>query len=200
MQFNFSTWRSAIATIVAAVGLALIAVGSPNAAAPPEPKGQPIALVNPSFDADDNGRFPGWRALEHNTGNSYSFTADRSVLHSAPSSARIQRYGKEFYGLLEQRVKIAPEWVGKTMRLSGFLKTVGATGQGGGFTLQARSGDDSILAHDHMDDRRVRGDQPWKSYSILLKLPPGTSFLSVGAMLEDDGTLWVDDLALVLMD
>jgi hypothetical protein len=201
MNHGFCAWRRAAANILVAGGLALMSVVGSNAATTtPQPKGQPIPLVNPSFNADDNGRFNGWTAIEHMTANSYHFTADDRKPHSAPTSARIERYGPEFYGLLQQRLKVPPEWIGKTVRLTGFLKTAGATGKGGAFTLQARGGDDSILAHDHMDDRRVRGDQPWKSYSTLFKLPTGTWFLLVGVMLEDDGTLWADDLALELID
>ena len=65
--------------------------------------------------------------------------------------------------------------------------------------MQARNGSDGVMLHDHMDGRRVRGDQDWQRYSVEMKIPPGAWALQVGVMLEDDGTLWADDLALHLM-
>ncbi|MEO7640271.1 MAG: hypothetical protein ABIU07_02555, partial [Ramlibacter sp.] len=106
----------------------------------------------------------------------------------------------EAFGLLEQRVVAQPAWEGHTVRLSGSLKTVGATGGGGALVLQARTASAVILTHDHMDDRRLKGDQGWKKVSVQLKLPPQTRQLLVGVMLEEGGTLWADDLMLELLD
>ena len=54
----------------------------------------------------------------------------------------------------------------------------------------------SFLAHDFMTRSRVRGAADWQRYSIELKLPPATTRLELGAMLEGAGTLWVDDFEL----
>lgn len=185
-------WRCALCATLSACA----------AAAPPPllPPGQPVPLQNPSFNPGANGKIEGWTLLEHMTGNSYTFVADGKAAHSAPASMRIRRHGKEFYGLAAQTIKVRPEWINKTVRLSGFLKTSGATGTGAGLVLQARSGIDTILANDHMNENRVKGTQGWKRYSISMRIPPGTWALQVGAMLEDDGTLWVDDLALAVLD
>lgn len=184
-----------------ALGLAFaLAACSSNPPEVPLAPGQPIALANSSFAISGSGSLEGWSQAEHMNGNSYAFELEALDARSAPASARIRRYGPEFFGLLEQRVRVQPVWVGKTVRLSGYLRTKGATGTGGALVLQARDGGGSILAHDHMDGRRVRGDQVWQRYDIALKVPPGTWELQVGVMLEDDGTLWADDLALDLMD
>lgn len=169
----------------------------PEAALPP---GQPIALKNPSFNADAQGRFIDWASVEHNAGNSYSFVADAEDAHSAPSSARIRRHGPEIFGLLEQTMRVQPAWFGKTVRLSGYLKTAGANGGGGSLILQARDSGGLALVHDHMDNRKVKGDQGWKLYTAQVKIPTGAWAIQVGAMLEDGGTLWADDLVLELMD
>lgn len=159
-----------------------------------------VALNNPSFNADAQGRFPGWTLHEHNRGESYTFVADAANAHSAPTSARVQRHGVEFFGLMQQLIKIRPEWYGKTARLSGYLRTEGAVGTGGALVIQARNSGSSPLAHDHMDDRRVTGTQGWKRYAVEVKIPTGAAEIQVGAMLQDDGTLWVDDLTLILLD
>ena len=160
----------------------------------------PIEMANPSFVANAAGDLTGWHKIEHASGNSYTFIADTKSPLSKPSSLRINRHGKEAYGLLEQRVPALPVWEGHTVRLSGSLKTAGATGGGGALILQARTTGDQILVHDHMNDTRLVGDQDWKKVSVQVKVPPRTGQLLVGVILEDGGTLWADDLVLELID
>jgi hypothetical protein len=162
--------------------------------------GQDVPLVNATFTPDAQGRVPGWTALEHNVGQSYTFVSDTQYAISPPASVRIRRHGREFYGMLDQRVTIKPEWVNRTARLSGYLRTQGATGEGAALVLMARDGSDQILAVEMMNGRRVRGDQDWKQYEVQVKLPPRTYALQVGVMLQDDGAMWADDLKLELVD
>lgn len=162
--------------------------------------GEAIALQNPGFVGEANGRIPGWSMLEHASGNSYTFVADTEHFTSPPSSVRIRRHGREIYGIMEQRVRAKPEWANRTVRLSAYLRTQGATGTGAALMLQARNGYEHILVNDHMDDRRVRGDQPWRQYAVQFKVPPSTWWLQVGVMLENEGTLWADDVKLELVD
>lgn len=195
--------RSPIAGLLLAASLCLALCACSGGTTVPEnalPPGQPIALKNASFDADAQGRLTDWVAVEHAGGNSYTFVADTQQPHSAPSSARIRRHGPEIFGILEQQVRVQPQWIGKTVRLSGYLKTAGANGVGAAIVLQARTSSGDALVFDHMDGRKVRGDQGWTRYSAQLKIPPNAWFLQVGVMLEEDGTLWADDLVLELMD
>lgn len=173
--------------------------------APPAPEVLPagavaIPLQNPSLNGDAQGRFAGWTLHEHMRGNSYTFVADATNAHSAPSSARIRRHGDEFFGLMQQLIPIPASWHGKTARFSGYLRTEGATGTGGALVIQARGSGGSPITHDHMDDHRVTGTQGWKRYSVEVKIPPGATDLQIGAMLQDDGTLWVDDVSLMLLN
>ena len=71
---------------------------------------------------------------------------------------------------------------------------------GGALTLQITDGSGNTLVHNYMDNRRVRGDQGWKHYSVEVKLPPQTYYVNVGPMLEEDGTLWADDMVLEILD
>lgn len=166
----------------------------------PAPTGKPIAMVNPSFNADAGGQIEGWHPIEHASGKSYTFVADRQSPRSRPSSLRIHRHGHEAFGLFEQRVEAPPEWAMRTVRLSAALRSAGVAGVGGGLVLQARTANNVILAHDHMDGRRLRGDVKWGRYAVELKLPPTTRSLLVGIMLEEGGTLWADDVTLELLD
>lgn len=192
--------RRRVLTLAAALPLAGCATGETVPPSTLPPGKESIPLANPGFTPDAAGKIPGWIALEHNAGNSYTFVPDTEFLVSAPASARIRRHGREFFGVLDQRVRVQPGWLGRTARLSGYLRTRGATGVGAGLIMLARDGSDQILAVDQMDGRRVTGDADWKQYSVQYKLPPNTWWLQVGVMLQDDGTLWADDLALDLLD
>lgn len=188
--------------VLAVVASVLTACAAPTL---PPPDALPagavaIPLKNPSLNGDTQGRFPGWTLHEHMRGNSYTFVADPVNALSGPSSARIRRHGDEAFGLMQQLIPIPPSWHGKTARLSGYLRTEGATGIGGALVVQARGSGGSPITHDHMDDRRATGTQGWKRYTVEVKIPPSATDLMVGAMLQDDGTLWVDDLSLVLLN
>ena len=101
---------------------------------------------------------------------------------------------------MNQLVPLQASWIGKTARLSGYLKTANAVDGGAGLMLQMLGGAGEILDWNHMNDSKVKLNQPWQSYSITLKILPKTAFISVGVMLEGGGTLWADDMKLELID
>ena len=160
-----------------------------------------IPIPNASFDqVSATGALLAWTASEHNQGNSYTFQADPNGAWSAPSSAKINRYGPEDFGLLSQQIRVQPAWVNKTVRLSAQLKTLGAVEAGAVLILQMNGSGGDIIAWNHMGTAPVRGTQDWKNYSIDLKVAPGTYSIKVGVMLEGAGTLWADDLKLEIVD
>lgn len=193
------------ASLALSVLLAACAAGGDPATATPSARqaGSPrvlIPIVNPSFDANAQGQLDGWEGLEHGRGGSYTFLPDSHSPHSPPSSARIRRHGVEEYGWLNQDIRVRPEWRGKAVRLSGFLRTEGAVGAGGSLILQVLDGGGGVLVWDHMTDRKIRGTQAWKRYTAQIAIPSQAYVVRVGAMLEEAGTMWVDDLALELLD
>ena len=159
-----------------------------------------ISLKNPSFDPDQQGKLIGWTAIEHGSGNSYTFVADPENALSIPTSARIRRHGSEPFGLLQQSISVHPSWYNKTVRLSGTLRGVDIGGAGGALVLRADDGSGQILAWNFMQNARVKDTQGWQRYTIELKIPPSAYSLIAGVMLEGDGTLWADNLAIELID
>lgn len=160
-----------------------------------------VPIQNASFDqASASGELAYWLASEHNQGNSYTFAARSDAVWSAPLSLKINRYGTETYGAMNQLVPLQASWIGKTARLSAYLKTADAVDGGAGLTLQMLGGAGEILDWNHMNDAKIKLNKPWQTYSITLKVLPKTSFISVGIMLEGGGTLWADDMKLELID
>ena len=164
----------------------------------------PVALVNPGFESNkpgEGGNPEGWVAIQHAGEESYDFPLDSSQRKTGVRSLRIKRIGPEPYGTITQVLPGAP-YAGKTVRLSAWIRTeaVPVSRRGGaGLVLSALRGS-SFLAHDHMKNARVQGTTDWKRYSIELAVPPRTDRLELGATLEGDGTMWIDDVEFEVVD
>lgn len=176
----------------------LVAVWSPAASA------TAIPLVNPGFESARpglHGSPEGWTALQHAGEESYDFALDSGQRKSGTQSLRIKRIGPEPYGTISQ-VLGGAQYAGRTVRLSAWIRTKdvpdGRRG-GAGLVLMAMR-DSAILAHEFMKRDRVRGTTDWKRVTIELALPPRTTRLEAGATLEGEGTLWVDDFVLEVVE
>lgn len=187
-----------IRSLAALLALALVAVDAPDAAAAAVP------LVNPGFESTRpgiGGHPEGWTAIQHAGDESYDFALDSGHKHSGTQSVRIKRIGPEPYGTIMQVVD-ATALAGRTVRLSAWVRTDGipASGRGGaGLVLTAMRGS-SIIAHEFMKKSRLRGTGDWKRVSIELALPARTTRLEAGATLEGDGTVWIDDFELEVVE
>jgi len=129
----------------------------------------------------------------------YEFTVDNVDAYSSPSSARIRQVQVEDFGVLDQTIAVPECWRGQRARLTGYLRTAAADGVGAGLVMQTVSPDGGIQTWNHMNDARVRGTQPWRRYQIELPIPANAERLRVGVMLEEQGTLWADDLSLEII-
>lgn len=155
-----------------------------------------ITLQNPSFVASASGLLDGWIHSEHGSGHSYTFEADTAIFHSGPSAARIQRHGPELYGMLSQAIPVDPSWVGRTLRVSAYVRSEGldTVGAGGGaLTIRADRVGGGHAGQNFMLEDRLKGDNKWRQIQVEFLVPVYAGSLRVGAMLQGGGTLWVDD-------
>ncbi len=186
---------SAVVLVAAMAGAALAQAPScPSSDMPAK-----VFLQNPSFQAGPDGRPLHWVAKEHRVSGHYEFTVDTVEPYSAPGSARIRRVKVEDFGVLDQTLSVPACWLGQRARLSAYLRTAGADGVGAGLVMQTVSPDGGIQTWNHMNDARVRGTQTWKRYEIELAIPVNAERLRVGVMLEEEGTLWADDISLEIV-
>ena len=164
----------------------------------------PVALVNPGFESKnpgEGGNPEGWVAIQHAGAESYDFALDSGQKRSGTQSMRIKQIGPEPYGTIAQ-VLDGGRYAGRTVRLSAWIRTESipdGRNTGAALVLTAMRGG-AILAHDFMARDRVRGTTDWQRYTIQLRLPPATTRLELGAMLEGAGTLWVDDFELEIVE
>src|SRR5262245_14127237 len=126
-----------------------------------------------------------------NQPESYEMTVDKTVIHSGSGSARIRFIGPktEGFGSLMQIFK-ANKFQRKRLRLSAWMKTEEADAA----QLWMRmDGPSTVLAFDHMDNRRVTGTTQWRRYEVVLDVPAETQKIAFGALVQGRGTAWVDD-------
>lgn len=109
---------------------------------------------------------------------------------------------KGFGSLMQQF--IPSEYLGKRVRLSGYLKTKDVLGWSGmwmridGEAVQGKS--PKMLGFDNMNDRRIVGTTDWKQYEIVLDVPSDSKLIAYGILTSGTGLIWMDDLKFEIID
>jgi hypothetical protein len=87
----------------------------------------------------------------------------------------------------------AENYVGKRVRLSGWIKTEDAN-QGGGSLWLRIDGQErgQMLGFDNMQNRAVKGTSDWQEASLVLDVPDGASALAYGFFVSGGGKMWVN--------
>jgi hypothetical protein len=88
---------------------------------------------------------------------------------------------------------IPDDYLGKRVRLTGYLKTNIIKGWVG---MWFRIDGDRAkpLGFDNMQDRKIKGITDWKKYEIVLDVPANSKYIAYGVLLAGSGTVWLDDL------
>jgi C-terminal processing protease CtpA/Prc len=159
--------------------------------APRLERSQLQSLLN--FEMPQDGGVPtGWKASPSST----VFT-DGSVVHGGQWSARIERNADSPAAFSSFAALIPIDFLGTTIELRGFLRTQDVKDFAG---LWMR--EDGVfaknLAFDNMQSQQVKGTSDWTEYMIRLPLRTGARELAIGALLSGTGTVWVDDLQLLI--
>jgi len=162
--------------------LALLAL-APDRALPQEDYLMVLSFESPELT--------GWTGGPRET-----LSQDSLVAHSGRYAGRIDRVpgsGGQFSAFtLSLPVTVA----GDTLELRGWLRTDGVTGFAGLWLRQdGRSG---VLQFDNMQSRNLSGTTEWAEYRIALPLDERAREVFLGALLVGEGTVWVDDLELVV--
>lgn len=84
---------------------------------------------------------------------------------------------------------------GKSIRLTGFIKTENVTGGYAGLWMRI----DPQIAFDNMGNRGITGTTDWKEYEITLPLnPTKTDKILIGGLLVGKGKMWLDNLKITI--
>jgi len=153
--------------------------------------GQPSKLVaGLGFELARTQRVPpGWAANEVESVDTVS-----DVVHDGTGALRIKRTpGRAGYSSVTMRVP--DDAIHSDVELRGYLRTDSIDGFAG---LWIRIDTDAgVAAFENMQNQRLNGTSDWKQYSV--KVPyKGAATVTFGVLLTGGGTVWADDLSLVI--
>jgi hypothetical protein len=180
-------------------------VAAPAAAMPPSASAaNAVAVVNPGFESSlpgIDGNPEGWYSYQHAGPVSYKISLDADVVHGGRQSVRIDNIGPEIYGTLAQIVR-GPQFAGKTVRFTAWLKTRGVTGngwsKGTGLALTVYAGGQTV-AGTNFRKSAFGGTTDWTRHQTTVVAPAGTERVDIEISLTGPGTVWVDDVSLEVL-
>jgi hypothetical protein len=181
-------WKLAACLVLA--GAAVSAVHA-QSITPRLERSQLQSLLN--FEMAQDGGVPaGWKASPPST----VFT-DHSVVHGGQWSARIERSADSSAAFSSLGARIPIDFLGTTIELRGFLRTRDVK-DFAGLWMREDGAVVKSLAFDNMQSQQVKDTRDWTEYTIHLPLHPEARELLIGALLSGTGTVWVDDLQLLI--
>lgn len=129
----------------------------------------------------------------------YETGVDTAIFHGGKASAFLKAKGEkaEPFGALVQEFG-GSEFVGKRVRLSGYIKTHGVTEAA--MVMRTDGVDLQKANFDNMERRPISGDSGWKHYEIVLDVPEDTFGITFGIVLSGMGQVWCDDFTFQVVD
>ena len=122
--------------------------------------------------------------------------ADSHEVHSGRWSARLER-GPESPEKFSALTRILPiDFTGQQIELLGYLRLKDISEFAG--LWMREDGEGNTVAFESMEKDRVNGTRDWAEYRIKLPLQPAARRLVFGVLTSGTGTLWADDLQLLV--
>ncbi len=123
-------------------------------------------------------------------------SADNSISHTGHWSVRLQR-DIQSAGTFSVITRMLPvDFQGSTVELRGYLRLRDVSGNAGLWLRQDADG--RMLSLENMWSQQVKGTHDWAEYSITLPINPNAKQLFFGVLVSGTGTLWADDLGLLV--
>ncbi|MDQ0226537.1 helix-turn-helix transcriptional regulator [Metabacillus niabensis] len=136
----------------------------------------------------------GWQLSGSHPFN-YKMGIDREIFHKGKASGFLKSVTVEShneFATMMQQFK-AEKFVGKRLKLSGFLKSQDVNGYCG-FWMRVDDSLGDVLQFDNMGDRPIVGNNEWNHYSIVLDVPENSAVIAFGVLLSGSGKVWIDEL------
>lgn len=125
----------------------------------------------------------------------YTMGIDRKVFHTGAGSGYVKSISTESpneFATMMQEIN-AEKYIGKRMKLSGFLKAENVSGFCG-FWMRVDNAFQEVLQFDNMGNRPVTGSTEWSHQLIVLDVLAGSAVISFGVLLNGTGQVWIDEL------
>jgi hypothetical protein len=173
-----------------AVMLAVLLGACGNGAAPganAADSGVAVPVVNGGFEEPADGiSIPGWVVAQLAGRRAYEMGVVKDAAAQGQASFRMHRLSPQIYGAITQSVAVAA-FAGKTVELSARVKQDGVGPEGWMLVLDSAAGRASAVA---------TGTADWHELRVRATLPADAKTISIGAILLDAGTGWLDDVQL----
>jgi len=159
-----------------------------------------ILAVNVTLVAQNNPKIPkGWLSAG-NKPSEFEMGLDRSVFQNGNSSAYLKSKApkENEFGTLMQIIS-GDNYIGKRLRLTGYIKSEEVKGWGG-MWMRIDGASDKQLGFDNMLDRAIKGTTDWKKYEIVLDIPTGCKDIAYGVLLGGKGEIWFDNMKMEEVD
>lgn len=138
---------------------------------------------------------PGWFLA--GTGPQYfEAVQDLETKRSGRASARLKATADpgSTFGTLMQTVSAA-EFLGKRLRLSGFVRTADVKGWAG-LWMRVDRKNAPVESFDNMQNRPIGGTTDWTPYAVTLDVQSDATTVNYGVLQQGAGATWIDDLKL----
>ncbi len=141
----------------------------------------------------------GWFKAGSNPGG-YQFGIENTNSESGNSCAFIKSDDADAkkFGTLMQTIK-ADNYLGKRIRLSGYIKAEKISGWAG-MWMRIDGSSREQLGFDNMVNRAITGSNDWTKYEIVLDVPQNSATLNFGVLLHAEGNVMFDNFKLEEVD
>jgi hypothetical protein len=143
------------------------------------------------FEDQSSTALIGWYANPPDT-----ISADDRVAHTGHWSVRLQRDAQSAgtFSVITRRLPV--DFRGGVVELRGYLRLQDVSGNAGLWLRQDADG--KPVALENMDSQKVTGTREWAQYRIALPINPQAQQIFFGVLVSGTGTLWADDLELLV--
>jgi beta-lactamase regulating signal transducer with metallopeptidase domain len=141
--------------------------------------------------ANQANRAPaGWFMAGSNPAN-YSTGVDQAATKDGEPSACLVATvpTTNGFGTLMQSIS-ATNYAGKRVRLRAFLKSQDVADWAGIWMRVDK--EQTMVGFDNMQDRAIKGTQPWRTSDVVLDVPPDATSISFGVLLSGSGEVWMN--------
>ncbi|MCG7927543.1 MAG: hypothetical protein JAY67_18655 [Candidatus Thiodiazotropha taylori] len=155
-----------------------------------------LPLKNPSFEESDQF-VKGWGFSQHAGEPAYEVSIDTSDSTDGKHSYRIERKLVQAWGMINQWLPLDSA-EGKSIKLSAMIKSEALGPKGFDLSLVFRKANKKFISE--IASESVTGSHEWQRLEVVAVVPAKTAHLQITAVLNDAGTVWLDDVQLTLID
>ena len=154
-----------------------------------------LSLVIIGFNSCNENLSKDWFLAGSNT-TSYKTGFDNLILQNGEKSAFIESTESKIngFGTLMQSCS-AKEYLGKKVKMSGFIKTENISNWVGMWLRIDSKKNSDMKYFDNMRDRQIKGTTNWTKYEIILDIPTNSNSMNFGVLINGTGKVWFDNLS-----